>query len=607
MNFVKDKNGIVWCNIGNDEKKIDLVKDLLKELNNHEIINNRNKLFKSFGEISLLYNKTKINIDFFNNFESLFYKDNECLCNLLKHDNKSSNNTFYKGKQLGSGKVGTAYKICFKQQNNEYCLQVLKTMPYESIKFTIGSVSTIPLNYVSNYNKFIFNNDINNKELIYFGSTAFINQTCIHMTINNILNNTNNNYLYQYDAFFCGSQSKINLNCNITDICSLGDLNNYLNLKEIKISNDLLIDIINQLFRTLFILKNIENQFTHSDLKPKNVFVAGTVDKPIYKLADFDKSSIFHNRIRFYNNTIDYEPLFNIVNKNFPYFLKSDDFFFHFELIENERKKINNQDKEYLLVLCNYYLQFITMHNKVPFNKSYDYYTFMIGLLLEKKVNSFFKDYKNKNSLFYQLWRSMWENEQDFNKVNKFIDFSISCTDSILDDEEKEYESVDIGNNIVKKYSYFSEFYEAFLYSFNKNNNSDNESINNKSISESSGESSWFSGIIRNDIPMIILEKITKKITKRKLDITSLDFIKKSLILLECKMYIDLHSNKNFTDILYKNQKEYIEKKDIDYKNIIRLSDSKDDIFKKKTINTPTFKKKQGGSMIGNLTKGFLW
>ena len=100
------------------------------------------------------------------------------------------------------------------------------------------------------------------------------------------------------------------------------------------------------------------------------------------------------------------------------------------------------------------------------------------------------------------------------------------------------------------------------------------------------------------------MKKIVNKMTRRKLDITSLDFIKKSLILLECRMYIDLHSNVNFTNILNQKQQDD-EKSDIEDKNIIRISSvPKDDIFKKTTL---IFKKKQGGGILTNLTKGIFW
>lgn len=72
----------------------------------------------------------------------------------------------------------------------------------------------------------------------------------------------------------------------------------------------LLGEIISQLFQPLSILQHPKYAFVHGDLKSKNVFVkhikpdedpTGKGRNFVFKIADYDKSSITYNGIRFYN------------------------------------------------------------------------------------------------------------------------------------------------------------------------------------------------------------------------------------------------------------------------------------------------------------------
>jgi hypothetical protein len=66
-------------------------------------------------------------------------------------------------------------------------------------------------------------------------------------------------------------------------------------------------DMIRQILTTLSVLQHPAHAFVHGDLKTKNVFVKKAFPddkknrKYIYKIADYDKSSITFNGIRFYN------------------------------------------------------------------------------------------------------------------------------------------------------------------------------------------------------------------------------------------------------------------------------------------------------------------
>jgi hypothetical protein len=60
--------------------------------------------------------------------------------------------------------------------------------------------------------------------------------------------------------------------------------------------------MISQILQVLSILKNSKYEFIHGDLKTKNIFVKSDSENGyIYKVADYDKSSINYNGIRFYN------------------------------------------------------------------------------------------------------------------------------------------------------------------------------------------------------------------------------------------------------------------------------------------------------------------
>ena len=63
-------------------------------------------------------------------------------------------------------------------------------------------------------------------------------------------------------------------------------------------------NMIKQILMTMAILQHPKYAFVHGDLKTKNIFVAkssGDIRNYVYKIADYDKSSINYNGIRFHN------------------------------------------------------------------------------------------------------------------------------------------------------------------------------------------------------------------------------------------------------------------------------------------------------------------
>jgi len=189
-------------------------------------------------------------------------------------------------------------------------------------------------------------------------------------------------------------------------------MSNYINKLEPHLIDDVfLIDMLEQILTPLISLKDPRWLFNHSDLKTRNVFVdMGSNGKPVYKLADFDKSSVFWNGVRFYNNTHDYQT---------SVLLTEDDYKYRFDI-----PKVTEAGKALVgifggsteagdnlnLTIGNALIQMYTMHNPLPTFKTFDYYTFMYSLMLEEKIY----DYVNihRNSRFFKIFAQMWQEDQ---------------------------------------------------------------------------------------------------------------------------------------------------------------------------------------------------
>lgn len=204
----------------------------------------------------------------------------------------------------------------------------------------------------SDFNVFKTDHPIYTHILLSVASDNFSNQTIMHTILEQILEEHKlNNYIKQYDAMLCYNTETtfldsswynwlkdntyyaanmigktLNLSSvkidglNFMELAEGGDLHGHLfeiqknRFSKIRTPSDLLNDnnkfrelklfldeMITQLLKPLSILQHSKYAFVHGDLKTKNVFVRKQGDKYIYKLADYDKSSITYNGIRFYN------------------------------------------------------------------------------------------------------------------------------------------------------------------------------------------------------------------------------------------------------------------------------------------------------------------
>src|SRR5699024_140896 len=98
-----------------------------------------------------------------------------------------------KVEELTGGKVGEVSIINYK--GKEYILKSIQSQPKSYI-----SVRLLPSYKDDNYWK--VTNQYDEEKLITAGGDNFSNQTSLHYILNIILGD-NNNYIYQFDAFYC--------------------------------------------------------------------------------------------------------------------------------------------------------------------------------------------------------------------------------------------------------------------------------------------------------------------------------------------------------------------------------------------------------------------
>lgn len=419
----------IWCKVKSDYTNTDL-KNLDSILNNHydkrvQAINNLLNIRPSPSKSDNLL----VNLDFINHFYKLLKIDDKCLCN--DFINGKVNNGIFQTNTIkfGGGKAGIVYRIDYP--NGVLVLKSIDNVNvnkkgYLSLHYIQISDNQGLLSYQSYNSK-----SPDNKILLYANCDGFATQTCIHMILNEIFKNAklNNelidNYVYQYDAFICGK-----LGYNIMEFAKFGDLSNYLTnyVKTDTISLELAEDIIKQILKPLYILKNDKFGFVHADLKCRNIFVSeNDNNEPVFKIADYDKSSITWNSIRFFNNTGNYKiPLSDI---------KPD--------MYNDE---SNKETYYYYTLKNNVLivQKNTMFNPIGFYTSYDIYTFFYSLMMEPKFFNLFNSYyqieiSNKSNnlpLIYKIWKNLWISD-DYHKIMKNIRLKHNILSSVNNNSDK--------------------------------------------------------------------------------------------------------------------------------------------------------------------------
>lgn len=244
------------------------------------------------------------------------------------------------------------------------------------------------------------------------GGDSFATQTCIHMILNIILNTKVPNYLYQYDAWICTPNAEppsstslmspptpsVGVGYNVTEFANAGDLSSFL--EEHKTLSSLsYTHLLRQVLLPLAILKQTPFFFVHGDLKTKNVFVTrietnadnfrqwrpsavSFIDDYVFKIADFDKSSIFWNKIRFYNDTYSLlrpteVPAFE---RGFGGTVAG-----HWNVGEASWYRFGTTGSLVEFITS---IQVYSMFSPIGFFTSFDVYTFFISLLLEPSVFS---------------------------------------------------------------------------------------------------------------------------------------------------------------------------------------------------------------------------
>lgn len=373
-----------YCqNLKNNETFFDL-------LNNH--YKKRNQAIINLNNLNRCNNKIYMypNLDFISNFGNFMYvgdeySSNDCICNLVLENNKkiANQNPLKLDKVFGKGKIGTVYSILYKREN-----LIIKTISNVQKKNYLSlvlhhrnSVNRSHFQYqpsISYNEQRTINLKKKHNDLHIFSVEIdeFSNQTCIHMILNQILKKKIPNYVYQYDAFYCKNKENKYDGFNIMEIASKGDVTSYLEelyLKNGNMDDKFILDMYKQILTPLSILKSKKFGFCHNDMKCKNVFVAEKEGKIIYKLADFDKSSIFWKGIRFCNTirTVNkqLQYILNTKYQGYPVTKSTIDNNFVYKLIKDPFiKKINN---------------IYIMYSWIPMHMSYDIYTFTISLLNE--------------------------------------------------------------------------------------------------------------------------------------------------------------------------------------------------------------------------------
>ncbi|AQN68040.1 serine/threonine protein kinase [Saudi moumouvirus] len=319
--------------------------------------------------------------------------------------------------------------------------------------------------------------------LIYLNCSNdnFTNQTIMHIILDNILSQYyNDHYIYQYDAFFCENRSNIKIGTSsiinaatfgyspktnvrqadgysILEFANAGSLYDIIeNMSNIFIDiadnydnlSFIFNDIFVQVLKTLQILQQPKYSFVHGDLKTKNIFVSfnhfiklpqkytnqqnkKTQKFPqyIYKIADYDKSSITWNGIRFYNSgNIATNLVHKIFNDIFMLNLTSitdKDFYVLtniLPMVEKCSNLLGNIEIESILI----------RYSPIPFYTSIDIYSFIISMMLHKLFYQFIQ-FTIKNSIpneIIQILKILF-NELDFAILLEYFDNYHSSSNKI--------------------------------------------------------------------------------------------------------------------------------------------------------------------------------
>jgi len=386
------------------------------------------------------------NLEFISQYDKLVTLNDPCLCQRVINPAPKTRGNLSIGKSFGKGKMGEAY-LMDSASGEQYIIKKIASVEprptYIGLRIYLSSAdaawrSAQIMNPSVRYNTLTFRQGGKGEPTegtLILKCGGFTNQSCLHMIINEILGDSPN-YVYQYDAFYCegGGYSML-------DIANRGDMSNYLDSLNAKAyTGDMLDDMIGQLLPPLALLKHDAFGFIHADLKCRNVFVHDDGAGPVYRLADFDKSSIYWHGLRFHNNDRD---LLSLEGSSFA-----------IPAYERERCIFGQGDSTYTAVnvgnlratytndsymacavahgtrACGLKpgqeIQQYTMFGPYGFFLTFDIYTFMISCMLEPTIWKRYKAYKagaERGCLFYDFWRGLFRADgNNFNDVEALIE-----------------------------------------------------------------------------------------------------------------------------------------------------------------------------------------
>ena len=200
------------------------------------------------------------------------------------------------------------------------------------------------------------------------------------------------------------------------DISKFSEDVNIINVfHEIDILNEIYLEpILSQVTAALHYL-NETIEFTSGDLKTENIFVKSETVTGMYgflrmtapfkcKIADYGKSSCTFTtnqgeRLRIYN-----------WSRLADYYLKVKDFT---PKIRKENTTSYYIVDEFFMAETYVYLR----HMGIPYYRSFDYYTFLISLLV---IPEYYYSFFN-SSLVYKFWDRVWINEEENQKMRRRV------------------------------------------------------------------------------------------------------------------------------------------------------------------------------------------
>jgi len=405
------------------------------------------------------------NFDFIEKFGPI-HKNEAQLCKQLFTQTHKDYVFSVDPKVLGKGKTGTAWKINVHNDSHGgvKSLVMKKMKMLEPLKESLPlrvypfDMDATKMNSSILYNSVITNNG---RAIIDIPSTDhFVNQTCVSMALCEILKD-NPHYVQQLDVFVCdepdndagfwntlvGNMRHLfhqnpkhdEWGYTIMDHANKGTLYSFLKdpqlAREPQFDNTLM-NIIRQVFDPMSILQSSQHGFIHADLKTPNVFLSSENNKLVCKVADFDKSSVFWNGFRFYNDAIvtkAYE-YGGFVAKRFseiwettdyPYPISTSGSWPHYRL--NRRHPVS----------------LYSQSSPIPMYSSYDMYTFLYSLANQVPVWTVLQQNSNQ---FTKFWRSIWEptNMESVNRALALRHTHISEAHDKQEIEKRMFENVSL-------------------------------------------------------------------------------------------------------------------------------------------------------------------